>query len=120
MTAYCTGKLRTNDYRILHCYLAAHVLVGLFGYLETLAKEKPHNEPIIATTILHIMWCGISMFGTVAAKKKMTPFEIVLLITSYILIYTVGIYYLYEGYDMELLKKDKNDLYFGYDREEYD
>ena len=70
--AYWTRKLRPNDYKIIHCFTAVHILVLLFGYLEYLSKEEPHREPIIATTLLHVMWCGLSMFGTVAALRRMS------------------------------------------------
>jgi len=97
--AYWTRNLRPNDYKIIHCFTAVHILVLIFGYLEYLAKEaegRPHKEPIIATTVLHVMWCGLSLFGTVAALRRMSTYEIILLFISYIMIYAVGLYYLFE------------------------
>ena len=101
-TAYFTRKLRSTDYRIIHSYIAAHLLVIVFGFLEYAIYEAEEG-PIIATTLLHIMWCGISMFGTIAAMRKMTIVEIILLILSYILIYGVGCFYLYNRHNPALL-----------------
>ena len=57
--AYFKGKLRSNDYGVIHSLIATIVLILVFGGLSYLVTDSFEGVEI-AIAVLHILIVGIS------------------------------------------------------------
>ena len=109
MQAFFSGKLRSNDYTMLWSVIFLVILIIVYGALSA-AYTVDSIGIVFAFVVLHVVLLAVSMLGPIVANRSNDTWERILQIVSFVIIYLVGIVYLFIAFDATLLSKNNDDL----------
>ena len=109
MQAFFRGKLRSNDYTMLWSVILLVILIIVYGALSA-AYTVDSIGIVFAFVVLHVVLLAVSMLGPIVANRSNDTWERILQIVSFVIIYLVGIVYLFIAFDATLLSKNNDDL----------